>query len=316
MDVAVVQPGTPPLEWSSLTDGGRVDSLARMSDALLQSGPIRPHLLVWPEGSIPTLGDAERERRLYERLGLWAQARRTTLLAGAWTTGRSAPAGASASEGYRSAALLFGRGAVQIYERAHLVPLAEHVPFAGLDEVPPEAEPPANEAARYASGHGRSLMNVGGVKVATPIGAETLIGPHVAGFVADGADVIIAPAQTGWFAPAPIAEQHIRLSRLRAVEAGRAMLVASVAGPSALITPDGRITPLGADQSRATFHVEVPIFEGTTGYVLHGDYVWNAGLVVSGLLTLVGLAALAARRTAPRRRPARAPMGRPALAGA
>jgi apolipoprotein N-acyltransferase len=265
---------------------------------------------------VPTLGDADRERRLYERLSLWTQARRTTLLAGAWTTGRSAPAGASASDGYRSSALLFGRGAVQVYERAHLVPLAEHVPFAGLDEVPPEAEPPANEMARYDAGNGRSLMDVGGVKVATPIGAETLVGSHVAGFVADGAEVIISPAQTGWFAPAPVARQHIRLSRLRAVETGRAMLVASVAGPSALITPDGRITTLGADQSRAAFHVEVPIYAGSTTYVQHGDFVWNAGLVVSGLLTMVGLAAMAARRTAPRRRPARAPMARPALAGA
>jgi apolipoprotein N-acyltransferase len=316
MAVAVVQPGTSALEWSSLTDGSRVDSLAGLSDALIQAGVTRPDLLVWPEGAVPTLGDAERERRLYERLGLWANARGTTLLAGAWTTGRSAPAGAAGSDGYRSAALLFGRGAVQVYERNYLVPLAEHVPFVGLDAVPPEAEPPVNEAARYAAGGGRSLLDVGGVKVATPIGAETLVGAHVAGFVADGADVIVSPSQTAWFAPAPVADQHLRLTRLRAVEAGRAVLVASVAGPSALITPDGGIRRLGADQSRASFHVEVPIYAGTTSYVRHGDFVWNGGLVVSGLLTLVGLAAAAARKTAPRRRPARAPAPRPSLAGA
>ena len=133
---------------------------------------------------------------------------------------------------------------------------------------------------------------------------ETLLGAHVAALVSDGADVIVAPAQTGWWAPAPMARQHLQLTRLRAIETGRSVLVATVSGPSAVITPDGRIRLLGAEDARASFHAEVPLYTGTTPYVRHGDYVWHTGLLVSALLTIVGLAAAAARRSAPRRRPA------------
>ncbi len=195
----------------------------------------------------------------------------------------------------------------------HLVPLIERIPLAGREEIPEEAAPPTGEMASYAPGNQRQLLDLGGVKVATPIGNETLLGAHVAAFIADGADVIISPAQTGWWAPPPIASQHLHLTRLRAVETGRAVLVATVSGPSALITPDGHIRQLGAADARAAFHVRVPLYRGTTPYVQHGDYVWYAGSLVSGLLTLVGLAAAAARRTAPRGRPSRAGAPRPAF---
>jgi apolipoprotein N-acyltransferase len=196
----------------------------------------------------------------------------------------------------------------------HLMPLVERVPFAGREEIPAQAAPPRGEIARYAAGNQRRLLDLGGVEIGAPIGTETLLGSHVAGFVADGADVIISPAQTGWWAPAPIASQHLRLSRLRAVESGRAVLIATVSGPSALITPDGAIQMLGAESARAAFHVRIPLYTGTTPYVQHGDFVWYAGALVSGLLTLVGLAAAAARRTAPRGRPSRAETPRPAFA--
>jgi len=314
MDVAVVQPGTPAATWGAISDGARVDTMARLSDALLASAPAPPRLLVWPEGSVPLLGDAGREERLYDRLGVWARGRGTYLLAGAYTTGRSAPSGASAGDGYRSAAILFGRGEAQAYERMHLMPLVERVPLLGRENIPAEALAPPGETPSYAAGDHRRLLDAGGIRVAAPLGMETLQGAHVAALVADGADVIIAPAQTGWWAPAPLASQHLRLTRLRAVETGRAVLLATVSGPSALVTPDGAIRLLGGESQRATFFVEVPLYLGTSPYVQHGDFIWHGGLLVSGLLTIVGLAAAAARRSAPRRRPA--PAGAARLVGA
>ncbi|HLA63945.1 MAG TPA: hypothetical protein VK610_05935, partial [Rhodothermales bacterium] len=189
VQVGIVQPASSAAEWAMFTDGTRVDTLARLSDSLVQGqtgtggSMVRavslvdpPDLLVWPEAALPVFGDAAMERRLYARLGVWAARRNTALLTGALTTPRSAPALSPDDDGdldrevYYSSALLFSGGRVQEYDRMHLIPVLERTPFLGAG-VPSDAEPPS-PGATYGEGSRRALLRLDSLSFAAPIGTE------------------------------------------------------------------------------------------------------------------------------------------------
>ncbi len=322
--VGIVQPATAAADWAQFTDGTRVDTLAHLSDRLLPGVPSRtgapvraaalagpPALVVWPEAALPVFGDAAMERRLYARLGVWASRRGTALLTGALTTPASAPSpvtGQTDTDGaYYSSALLFANGQVQEYDRMHLVPGLERTPLGSA--VPAQAAPPTPDA-HYAAGTRRALLHLDSLSFAAPIGDETLLGDHMAGFAADGARFFVALVNNGWWGPAPSAEQQIQLSRLRAIETRRAVVVATVNGVSGLLLPDGSVQRLTAAGERAMTTVDVPLYTGTTAYVQHGDRIGGGAALVAALLGLVGIAAAVAKRTAqkPKRRPAARPL--------
>ena len=58
--------------------------------------------------------------------------------------------------------------------------------------------------------------------------------------------------------------QQLAMGRLRAVEHGRAVLVAATSGISAVIAPDGRLVQSAPVFTRAVLSAEVPTRTGTT----------------------------------------------------
>jgi apolipoprotein N-acyltransferase len=255
----------------------------------------RPDLLIWPEGALPVFGDAEKERRLYARVGRWAARRRTSLLTGAITDARSAPAPTARGGGYFTSALLFAPGRPpQQYDKMHLAPMMERVPLTGRADVPDEVAPPEGPS-RYAAGTRQTLFRLGRRTFATTIGFESLLGDHVRHSVADGAEFVVALAQNGWWGPAPSPAQHLHLTRLRAVETRRAVVLSTVDGISGLIGPDGVIHVAGRPRALTSARLTVPIYGPTTLYVRHGDWPGRGASYVSAVLALLWVGMVATR---------------------
>ena len=76
------------------------------------------------------------------------------------------------------------------------------------------------------------------------------------------------------------------MSRLRAVEHGRAVLVVATSGISAVISPDGRLEQSAPVFTRAVLSADVTTRTGTT-------LATRLGLLPEVVLTLVGLTGLA-----------------------
>ena len=314
--VAIAQPDLPLDAWDDPIDEERVAHLARVSDALLadwstetapsrlgySSSPDRPDLLIWPRSALPLYGDLEREEALYDRLDTWAGRRRTPLLTGARTArdndgrdeveARFYPLPMSRT---RQSALLFhpAHDGVIRYDQARRVPILEAVPSSIAKSV-------GDAVPAFSLGSSRRLLPAGRTQLAATVGYESVFGDHTRRFVQDGANLLVAlaPASGGLAGR----RQHLAFIRLRALETGRAVVVAAPNEGSALVLPDGRATTLVSTTVPEGVRVEAPVYAGTTLYVRWGDWVGYLAFLL-GLLLHGGL--WHKNKTAPKKRPVR-----------
>jgi apolipoprotein N-acyltransferase len=161
----------------------------------------------------------------------------------------------------------------QRYDKTRLVPFAERVPGVGLLPALDAFAVPAGGVRAYRRGDGPRVLTVrdttardttaDDAREATHVGPmicfESVFGGLGRAYARRGADVLVVLAQSGWWAGGRGARQHLALTRLRAVETGRAVVVATVSGVSALVLPDGRVTASLGWQQRGVLRVRVPL---------------------------------------------------------
>lgn len=116
----------------------------------------------------------------------------------------------------------------------------------------------------------------------------TLAGWFNAG-VRNGAGLLINLTDDSWFAGTHASEQHLEMTRLRAVETRRWLLRASHSGVSAILNERGDIAARLSFATAGTLVHAVPIRNGTTLYVRLGEWV-----VAGSAAVLLGVAAVAA----------------------
>ena len=289
LTVGVIQPGVTSAVWQGASDGRRVEHLATLSEHMLRRNA-KPDVLVWPEGSLPVYPNADRQRRLYERLDKWTALHGTALLTGALTRPVSAP-DPSAVDGsdpfaVRSSALLFQEESKpQQYDKVHLVSTMERVPSQERVATPgfprPNVQRPFLPEPFEAGRQIRpvTLSGAAPARIGTLMGFESLLSSHTRAFVASGAEVLITMTQNGRWGDAPSYAQHLALTRLRAIETRRAVVMASTSGASGLIYSDGTFARVGGWNVQELNSYDAPLLTGTTFYVRHGDWV-GAGAVL------------------------------------
>lgn len=248
--VAVVQGNFDnALRWRPEHWGENVEVYVRLSREATSGFPAP--LVVWPENAVPLFLDEERSWRRYIAASLRPGAR---LLAGSIRREPRASR-APAHRYFNSMFLLDERGElVGRYDKELLVPFTEYFPIAPLD------------AQRRSFGAVRTFTHgtaVGALE--TPIGAvgvltcnEAMLPEVAARRVADGATVLVSPANDGWIRDAAFADHMLAIVSLRAVEQRRWLIRASTSGPSAIVDPWGRIVARTRFLEQATLrgHVE------------------------------------------------------------
>lgn len=130
-------------------------------------------------------------------------------------------------------------GPGQTYIKQRPVPFGEYVPFRPLltriigrfDQVPRD----------FIAGEGSGVLMVGDALIADVICFEVAYDDVVRNAVRDGGRILAVQTNNATFAGLGQPEQQIAMSRLRAVETGRTVLVAATTGISAMIDPTGRI---------------------------------------------------------------------------
>ncbi len=276
--VGVVQPGVPPAAWDR-SGSSRVDLMAELSDRLLErwhtadsaqsaDNPLFSRastardasigLLVWPQGTLPWMGSEAREAATLARLEQWCALRDVALVTGLTT---QTPDDATAT----SALLVTPGGTTVRYDQMRRVPVADAPAVLGTH---------------------RTLMPVGGARVATLLGFESLFGDHARRFAEQGADLFVVLAQSDRWGHSPGLEQHLHATRLRAIETRRPVVVASAGGVSAIIAPSGQIEPAAAWMQQGLVPLDVPMVRTETYYARHGDWVGRWAL--AGALLLYG----------------------------
>jgi apolipoprotein N-acyltransferase len=243
--------------------------------------------LIWPESAFPFY--LRREREALEQIGdLLPEG--TVLITGADRIEDPKPG--QVSRIYNSIMVLDHDGRVtDIYDKVHLVPFGEYLPFQSVLERIGFVQLTKVEGG-YLAGEPRRALTVPGAAPVVPLLCYEIIFPHELMPPGERPGWLVNLTNDGWFGISTGPYQHLEQSRLRAIETGLPLVRAANTGISAVIDPLGRTIeslPLGAE---GVLDAPLPQPVSTPLYARVGDS--PAGLIV--LLTLAALAGLRLRQ--------------------
>ncbi len=271
-NIAVIQPGYSPDEWSDTHNESRVQKMIALSDSTIQSSSIQIDLVVWPETTLPIIDSRSEGHPLMKKLISWTESHSVSLLTGAiTTTGESAGFGPP----YYNSAILFAPGAAPSTRSKNiLVPFAESVPLANLFSFLERFAVPAGGVAGYLPGGKPSVIASGGIHIGIIICFEIAFPQYASELKNNDSNLFIVLTQSGWWRGSAGYRQQIMYARFRAVEQGRTLVQASVDGISGIITPDAIVHDLTSIRTQATLVHRVSLYSASTFYGKFGD-LWN-----------------------------------------
>lgn len=204
---------------------------------------------------------------------------------------------------YNSAILLTDHAAsAQIYNKVHLVPFGEFVPFRRL--FPPLAWIVGDRVKYdFDPGKGPAVLelSVKPVKLGPLICFEDTLGDLTRGFAGLGAQLLVTLTNDGWFEHSIASRQHLANARLRTVETGLPLLRVADTGVTCLIDRFGRLRDVLCGPDGNTFiegilqvSVPVPAHPEQTFYTRHGELFAQSCLGLS-LIAFLGWLPMAVR---------------------
>jgi apolipoprotein N-acyltransferase len=274
--VAVIQPSIEQsLKWEPRhtreTLGIYFALLKRVTDE-------RPALIVWPETAAPTI--LRRDPATLARFQAVSAATGIPMVLGSLDAVGQPP------RFRNSAFLITGQGVVGRYDKIHLVPFGEFVPFSGvLGFVRGWAE----FIAELEAGSRAVVFQGPPAPFGVVICYEGIFPDLFREFVRDGAGLMVNMTNDAWFGRTSGPEQHLSMYPFRAVEHRVSVVRAANTGVSAFIAPNGLIVRRLHLFERDVMIESVPARGRRTLFTRLGDWLGLGSLAVTA-------AALAATR--------------------
>ncbi|GHF16295.1 apolipoprotein N-acyltransferase [Kordiimonas sediminis] len=142
------------------------------------------------------------------------------------------------------------------YDKTHLVPFGEYLPFASLLEKLGIAQMVGG--APFAGGPGPQTIKLPGVPSFSPLICYEAIFPGAVTDPSNRPEWLLNISNDGWFGLTEGPYQHLALSRFRAIEEGLPLLRSTSTGISAMVDPYGRtLSKLGLNTT-GTMNVNLP----------------------------------------------------------
>ncbi|MEP3297833.1 MAG: apolipoprotein N-acyltransferase [Pseudoruegeria sp.] len=232
--VRVVQPNAPQHEkWQRdlipVFFERQLDLSAYPLDAGIKSQTGRPDVVIWPETSV-----AYGIHNRYGALSAIAEAAQTTVIFGS-----------QRREGQRffnSLAVMRPDAEIATtYDKHHLVPFGEFIPFGGLLSTLGIRGLAAAEGGGYSAGAGPSVWDLGPLGQVLPLICYEAIFPGDVGGAPKRADWILHATNDAWFGTSAMPYQHLDQARMRAIEQGLPVIRSANTGISAIIDARGHV---------------------------------------------------------------------------
>ncbi|MDP2210941.1 MAG: apolipoprotein N-acyltransferase [Candidatus Aquicultor sp.] len=278
MRAAIIQPNLAQDLKVDLTNNDAIKALylAMTKEAL----KAEPEMIIWPESTLITRIDDEPE--FLERVAKLLRPTKTTLVFG----------GVEGVEDriYNTAFYLDADGRLHRYRKTHLVPFGEYVPMRPLIERVNNMAALVND---YTPGREYKVFKMGSAReFSTVICFESSQSDLVGRMVREGAEFLVIVTNDAWFGKTAAAEQHFRITRMRAAEYGIPIVQAANTGISGFINADGIIAKRSGLDKRIVLNEAVVLSGGATLYAKIGFIFPYIYLLVAS----VGLALAVWRR--------------------
>ncbi len=218
-----------------------------------------------------------------DALGNLARQTNTWILAGSLGQRNAMHSQEMTSATYNSGSLFNPQGElVTRYDKVHLVPFGEYVPFRRLFFF---AAGLTDNVGDFTPGTSRAPLQAGDAKLGVFICYESIFPDDIRQSVAQGAQVFVNISNDGWYGDSGAYAQHLRQARMRAIENSRWLLRDTNTGVTSSIDPDGRIVASVERKKRTALLAPFALTNVTTFYTRHGD--WFAYLCA--IISLGGL---------------------------
>ena len=284
----LVQANIPILEsdWSLDHLEQTLSSLQALSVRPHNEKPDSPGLIVWPESPAPFW---TTDLHLRSTLANVARATNSYIIAGSIGIDHTGEPNRH-PDIYNSAAVITPTGAwTGRYDKIHLVPFGEYVPFEKLFSF---AGGLTRQVGTFARGKSRQPLDIGNIKAGVFVCYESIFPEEVREFAHNGGEVFVNVSNDGWYGEGGAPRQHLNMARMRAVENDRWLLRDTNTGITAVIDPYGRIVAEAPRNQRVALQGAFGLEESTTFYTRHGDWF-------SFLCAIITLTALALRYVKP-----------------
>lgn len=255
--VAAVQAAIPQdQKWQ---ENNREATIARYSQLTADAWGAR--LIVWPEAALPVLAN-----NIQDYLHSLQDAGRRHGADFAIGLVNYEPA----SRAYFNGLLVLSDTGGGWYYKRHLVPFGEYFP------VPPFVRAwmrlmslPFDDLT--AGTENQRVLSAAGQKLGLTICYEDAYGSHQLQVLRE-ATLLVNVTNNAWYGDSTAPHQHLQISRLRALEAGRYLIRAANDGITALIGPRGQVIERLPQFQEAVLHGEVQPMSGLTPYARCGNF--------------------------------------------
>jgi apolipoprotein N-acyltransferase len=221
----------------------------------------RPQVVVWPENSTDI--DPFTDPSAYDEISSAVEAIGVPTLVGAVVDGPDA-------EHLQNMGIVWdpATGPGEEYVKRHLVPFGEYIPFRSLltrfisrlSEIPLD----------FASGTKDGVLALGPTTVGDVMCFEVAYDQVVHDVISDGGRLLIVQTNNATYTGTGQLEQQFAISRFRAIETGRSVVVAATDGISGIIAPDGTVLASASQRTQRVLEERVPLADDLTLGVRYG----------------------------------------------
>jgi apolipoprotein N-acyltransferase len=265
---------------------GIPQSGAPMGEIICPPYETHPALIAWPESPAPFM---ELEPRFRQSLKQIAQQEQAPIVVGNIGVDEATQ---GEDFNYYNSALIIGADGERVgrYDKIHLVPFGEYVPFAKLITF---ARKLTGRVSSFSRGSDRKVFRLatttgGAHKYGVFICYEAVFADEVRHFAQLGAEVLVNISDDGWYGDTSAAWQHLNMARMRAIENRRWILRDTNTGVTCVIDPYGVVRQSIPRHAVDALPAEFGFRDDITFYTDHGD-VFGWGCVLASAV-LVGLA--------------------------
>ncbi|KXP09359.1 hypothetical protein AXK57_10675 [Tsukamurella pulmonis] len=277
--LAAIQGNVPEQRWDVATQREAVltnhlTETRRLATEVREGRQKQPDVVIWPENSSDV--SPERDPDVAARIRAAAAEVRAPILVGTVHydgTGRY----------YNSMILIDASGPLERHDKAILQPFGETMPMRDFFRLFSDYVDLAND---FTPGDGPGVVHANGVPLGVATCYEVAFDRALRGSVENGAQVLTVPTNNATFGRTGMTYQQLGMSRVRAVELDRDVVVAATTGVSALVRPDGDVTRQTGIWTGDHLVETIRLREGLTPAARLGDW----GEVALLVATLCGIA--------------------------
>jgi apolipoprotein N-acyltransferase len=261
----------------------------------------RPDFVVWPENSSDI--DPYTDPAARSDIGSAAIAMGVPLLMGAVVGDR-------ANDGWFNRIIVWSvQGSPgAYYDKTHPVPFGEYIPLRAFlaPRIPALRQIP-NDMVR---GTRTGVLQVGPARVGALTCFEVAYDGLLRDLLDDGAEVIVTPTNNATYTGTGQVEQQFAMSRARAVETGRYVVVASTNGISGIVAPDGEVVERAPQRRQVVLDRSIALITRQTPATVLGPWPERA-LSAAAVIALLAGVAVGYRRGGRTGRPSEHQLGHP-----